>query len=231
MGPPAPQVTAPPRIEDLAQALALRAPGVVAGEALAAILSAWSIDPGPSTPIVLSFPALHEALAAHGLAAFPIPDADVARLAAMAHPALVVVMAADGVARTVALRRIDGGEIELRGVVEGGAALVDRAALERAWSGESYVVWREFEPLPELLLPGDAGQGVSWLQSALIELGFSPGPASGVFDSATENAVRAFQADRQLVPDGAVGPLTKMALYRALGRYGAPELAAREGAG
>jgi general secretion pathway protein A len=224
--PPAPVAPGPARVDDLGHALALRAPGVVAGEALDAMLEAWSVDGSTAQGSVLAFPDLIDALAAHGLGVISVPDADVAHLRAIAHPALVVAMAADGLPRTVALQRVEGDEVELAGVVEGGSARVPAAELERVWSGESYVVWREFEALPEVLRPGDAGESVAWLQGALIELGFAPGPASGVFDAATEAAVRAFQSDRALEVDGEVGPLTKMSLYRALGRYGAPELAA-----
>ena len=40
----------------------------------------------------------------------------------------------------------------------------------------------------------------------------------------TFGAVQAFQESRRLQPDGTVGPLTKMALYEALGRYPIPRL-------
>jgi len=140
-------------------------------------------------------------------------------------PALLVVAAADDVPRVILLRRIEGEDVELVGVAESGPVRVAAEALEREWSGESYVVWREFEPLPPLLRAGDRGEGVAWLQGALDELGFAPG-AAGVFDQDTETAVRAFQADHELEPDGEVGPLTKMSLYRALGRYAAPDVVA-----
>ncbi|MCZ7617048.1 MAG: peptidoglycan-binding protein [Myxococcota bacterium] len=66
-----------------------------------------------------------------------------------------------------------------------------------------------------------------WLQTGLSELGFLPGEPSGVFDRSTELAVRAFQNDHRLPADGTVGPLTKMSLYRALGRYESPDLVTR----
>src|SRR5690606_27659006 len=139
--------------------------------------------------------------------------------------------AADDVPRVLLLRRIEGDEVELIGVAENGPVRVSADALESAWAGETYVVWREFEPLPPLLRAGDRGDGVAWLQNALAELGFAADGAVGVFDASTELAVRAFQADHQLIPDGEVGPLTKMSLYRALGRYGAPEVVAHAASG
>jgi general secretion pathway protein A len=229
------EVGAPPRVEDLAHALALRAPGATAAAALAGALEAWSLAPAETdVPAIVSFPALVAALEERGLGVLPLPMADVEALRAVAHTALLVVAAADEVPRVVLLRRIEGDEVELVGVAERGAVRVPAAVLESEWEGETYVVWREFEPLPPLLRSGDRGDGVAWLQAALAELGYAPGTAAGVFDRDTELAVRAFQADHQLVPDGEVGPLTKMSLYRALGRYGAPEVVAhahRGGAG
>ena len=50
-----------------------------------------------------------------------------------------------------------------------------------------------------------------------------------MFDAHTRKAVLAFQRTRGLRTDGAVGPLTKMALYDALPRYTTPRLAALGG--
>ena len=217
-----------PRIDDLGHALALRAPGATAAAALVATLEAWSLpEAAAAAPPLLAFPDLLAALEAHGLGVVALPSADVATLRAIAYPALLVVEAADGVPRVVLLRRIAGDEVELVGVAESGPVRVAADTLERQWSGESWVVWREFEPLPPLLRAGDQGEGVAWLQSALGELGFPAGGVAGVFDEATELAVRAFQADHELIPDGQVGPFTKMSLYRALGRYAAPDVVAQ----
>lgn len=235
--PPEAAVSAPapppvPRVDDLAQALALRAPGATAVAALAGALEAWSLGAPPADlPALLAFPELIAALEGQGLGVFELPGADVAALRAVGHPALLVVAAADGVPRVILLRRIEGDDVELLGVAESGPVRIGADALEAAWAGETYVVWREFEPLPELLRAGDRGEGVAWLQGALGELGFGAGAEAGVFDQATELAVRAFQADHALAPDGTVGPLTKMSLYRALGRYAAPEVVAHVRAG
>ena len=72
---------------------------------------------------------------------------------------------------------------------------------------------------------GFRGPAVAWLQRSLSELGYRETPATGEYDSATVGAVRAFQVDRGLHPDGEVGPRTKMVLYRALAGYPSPRLA------
>jgi hypothetical protein len=221
-----------PFVADLAGELALRAPGATAAAAAAGALEAWSLaDAAGALPPVLALPELLSTLESHGLGVLPLPIADVESLRAVGHPALLVVAAADAVPRVVLLRRIEGGEVELVGVAERGAVRVAADVLESEWDGETYVVWREFEPLPPLLRAGDEGEAVAWLQGALAELGFPVAGAAGYFDHETELAVQAFQADHQLVPDGQVGPLTKMSLYRALGRYGAPDVVAHASTG
>ncbi len=222
---------APPRIDDLAQALALRSPGATAAASYAAVLRAWSVPARASAPQLLSFPEVVGALDGHGLAVFSFAAADLDVLRVIDHPVLLGIDAADGVQRIVALRQLSDGEAELEGVVESGPVRVPVEDLMNYWLGDAHLVWRDFEPLPEVIRPGDVGEAVAWLKQALTDVGFSPGSASGRFDAATEAAVRAFQEDHQLEPDGAVGPLTKMALYRATGRYAVPHvaLAARAG--
>jgi general secretion pathway protein A len=221
----APAAGAPQQIDDLAAALALRSPGACAAEAYAAVLDAWSLPRNPAAPAVLSFPQVVSQLAAHGLDVFSFSAADLEVLRALDHPVLLGIDAADGVRRIVALRELGDGEAELDGVVAGAPVRVPIDELRRIWFGDAHLVWRDFEPLPDVLRPGDAGKGVVWLQQALAEAGYSPGTPSGVFDANTEEAVRAFQTDRHLTADGAVGPLTKMGLYRALPRYAVPHVA------
>jgi peptidoglycan hydrolase-like protein with peptidoglycan-binding domain len=96
--------------------------------------------------------------------------------------------------------------------------------LEESWTGEAHVLWRDHEALPPLLALGQRGAPVAWLQLSLGSLGFYRGAATGQYEDRTFDAVQAFQASRRLEPDGTVGPLTKMALYEALGRYPIPHL-------
>jgi N-acetylmuramoyl-L-alanine amidase len=70
------------------------------------------------------------------------------------------------------------------------------------------------------------GDDVTTLQERLLELGYDAGYANGVFGDRTEAALRQFQRDYGLVPDGQCGPLTLRAL-RQLGRKvvgGRPQL-------
>jgi len=62
-----------------------------------------------------------------------------------------------------------------------------------------------------------SGDDVLTLQERLLELGFDPGRPGGVFDEQTEHALRLFQREYGLVPDGLCGPATLRSL-RQLGR-------------
>ncbi|SHK80401.1 N-acetylmuramoyl-L-alanine amidase [Pseudonocardia thermophila] len=61
------------------------------------------------------------------------------------------------------------------------------------------------------------GDDVVALQERLLELGYDPGRPAGVFDEQTERALRRFQREYGLVPDGLCGPATLRSL-RQLGR-------------
>jgi len=59
-----------------------------------------------------------------------------------------------------------------------------------------------------ILRPGDEGEPVEALQEALADLGFYTGGGEGIYDEATEEAVRLFQRDYRLAVDGKAGPQT-----------------------
>jgi len=63
---------------------------------------------------------------------------------------------------------------------------------------------------------GLQGEDVRLLQSKLESLGYDVGPIDGIFGPQTEQAVREFQKDNDLVVDGIVGEETFAALERLL---------------
>lgn len=85
-----------------------------------------------------------------------------------------------------------------------------RALREACWKlGDRMLAYLVSTPM--------SGDDVVQLQERLLELGYDPGRPSGVFDDRTEAALRAFQRDYGLYPDGVCGPATLRSL-RQLGR-------------
>ncbi len=86
--------------------------------------------------------------------------------------------------------------------------------LKSFWSGRAYVFLKNFRGIPLLPLPGDKGPQISRLQKMLSEAGFYKGIQTGVYDKATTAAVQSFQRSKGLAPDGKVGEMTLLFLYR-----------------
>jgi len=73
----------------------------------------------------------------------------------------------------------------------------------------SFTAIAEFNPITK----GNKGNIVKGIQSRLMELGYLSGKADGDFGNGTENAVKAFQADKGLEETGVVDEATYDALY------------------
>src|SRR5205823_6241119 len=56
------------------------------------------------------------------------------------------------------------------------------------------------------------GDDVAMLQQRLLDMGFDPGRCDGIFGRQTEAALREFQRNVGLTPDGTVGPSTLKSL-------------------
>ncbi len=67
-----------------------------------------------------------------------------------------------------------------------------------------------------ILKPGAGGPDVRSLQEALRRLGLTAAKADGVYGRKTKKAVKKFQKQAGLTPDGVAGPRTIAALNRAL---------------
>jgi N-acetylmuramoyl-L-alanine amidase len=104
---------------------------------------------------------------------------------------------------------------------------VDGAVGEETYAALTGAHWR----LGDRVLAHESGQpltgdDVTALQTQLIELGYQLPRADGIFGISTAQALRGFQRDYGLVPDGICGPRTLRAL-RQLGRRvvgGRPQL-------
>lgn len=94
-------------------------------------------------------------------------------------------------------------------------APTERPAPRRAnWSAGSVAVWTGYHK-------SGGSDRVREVQRTLRRVGYSPGPADGLFGPRTEQAVLGFQRAQGLRPDAIVGPITLRAL-RSLGAADRP---------
>ncbi len=98
------------------------------------------------------------------------------------------------------------------------------------WTGRAHIVWRDPRGLGGNLGPGSGGPRITMLQQMLGEAGIYDGPATGMFDALTENAVRRLQEARHVVADGIAGPVTQILLYNSIPGSERPRLAPDDGA-
>lgn len=204
--------------------LPLRTAEAANAAVLAAALEVWHLAPGSGGD--LSDAELMTALAANDLLTLRLEAGDVAALLRVDLPAILRLRAPGGEARSVLVRRVEGADVYLRGVIAGETVRTTLGDIEARWEGDAYAIWRDYAGLPGSIAAGDSGPQVEWLQDALMRTGHFTGIPHGGFDEATLAAVRAFQTASGIAPDGRVGPLTKIRIYRALADYVTPVLVA-----
>jgi general secretion pathway protein A len=98
--------------------------------------------------------------------------------------------------------------------------------LEKHWSGNGFLLWKDPLNLLTGSFPGSKGDHIKRLQGLLKEAGAYTRPLTGIYDSDTLSAVKDFQSSRGIEQDGIVGGQTLMVLYRSIGRFDVPALKA-----
>jgi general secretion pathway protein A len=98
--------------------------------------------------------------------------------------------------------------------------------LEKHWSGNGFLLWKDPLNLLTGSFPGSKGDHIKRLQGLLKEAGAYTRPLTGVYDSDTLSAVKDFQSSRGIEQDGIVGGQTLMVLYRSIERFKVPALKA-----
>ncbi len=219
--PPAPEATDPtPQFETR---LAAVDAALSARTAIEAVLRSWQV-PGlaPDEPATAAdLPRIAEKRGLEHL----VLTGNVAMLRLLDSPA-VLELQLPGVRgpRFAALIAMEGGVPVMVGGSEE-AVTVSPALLQQAWYGQAHILSRDFESLGPGMLDGQSrGARVTRLQGLLKRVGTYEGAETGLFDSATSNAVLDFQRSRYVSADGIVGRLTRMALYAAAGGYPRPTL-------
>ena len=94
----------------------------------------------------------------------------------------------------------------------------DGVVARQTWGALVESDYRLGDRMLYLRAPMTRGDDVTELQWRLGSLGFDAGYVDGIFGPDTERAVRAFQANQAVTPDGVAGPDTVAALGRLAGR-------------
>jgi general secretion pathway protein A len=97
--------------------------------------------------------------------------------------------------------------------------------IERYWSGQGFLLWKDPLNLPTSISLGSKGEHIKRLQGLLREAGVYIKPFTGVYDGDTLSAVKEFQSSKGIEQDGIVGSQTLMFLYHSIDHYELPRLA------
>lgn len=98
-----------------------------------------------------------------------------------------------------------------------GIISLSRQEFQQRWFGQLYLTLDTSQYHSPMLAPGMTGSRIQYLQTILQGLGYLPGATTGIFDTQTLQAVKAFQRDNGLIVDGRVGPRTLMMLFHVSG--------------
>ncbi len=107
-----------------------------------------------------------------------------------------------------------------------GAGPISFSELEKYWTGQGFLLWKNPLNLQTRMSPGSRGEQIERLQGLLGEAGVYHVPATGVYDGNTLSAIKKFQHSEGIEQDGIVGSQTLMLLYRSIDRFEVPRLTA-----
>jgi general secretion pathway protein A len=190
--------------------------------ATASLLAAWKVEPLRPEELSGSKLDLQGVATRRGLRYLPT-SGTLARLVMLDLPAILELsLPTTGQRRFALLAGVAGSNAVVRFGDMG--TLLTPEDVDRVWLGDAHVFWRDFESLSPLVIPGSTGPEVERLQKLLARVGVYPVEPSLTYDAATTEAIARFQRSRRLIPDGIVGPLTKIVLYGALIDYQHPRL-------
>ena len=103
-------------------------------------------------------------------------------------------------------------------------APLPRTDVEKYWTGQAYIPWRDFLKLPARIRPGARGKHITEIQRLLRETGIRIQPLTDSYDEEMQDAIKAFQFRNGIEADGIVGSRTLLLLYRSVERFGTPRM-------
>jgi hypothetical protein len=125
--------------------------------------------------------------------------------------------------RFISLVGMESEQVLIDPPIEGRRSL-PFSEIERHWSGQGFLLWKDPLNLLTNISPGSEGGHIRRLQDLLRETGAYSRPLTGVYDDDTVLAVKKFQSSRGIEKDGIVGVQTLMFLYGSITRFELPRL-------
>ena len=125
-----------------------------------------------------------------------------------------------------AMERWDHRTIHLK--IDGAQSIIetDFESLLPFLQGTAYVFWRNILGFDALITEGAPEKAVDVIKSLLRKIGYDQISADPVYDLQTRKAILDFQKRNNLVPDGLIGPLTKILLIKEAEATNYPKLSA-----
>jgi general secretion pathway protein A len=108
---------------------------------------------------------------------------------------------------------------------QGNIITVDRRILLRLWSGEAYIVWKNFTGLEGVIGENSWSETVKSLKMLLRDLNYTGDFSSGSYDADIRGFIEDIQHKKGLEVDGVVGPFTKIILFNEKSDFIKPSLA------
>jgi hypothetical protein len=195
-----------------------------AGSAFDALARIWNVKPLSDGEAIEGPGALKRAVQTRGLRIYQF-SGDTASLLRFEYPALLELCLPDKIdkseKRYAALVGLDEGEFLIdtgnRQVIS-----IPGEILNKYWTGQGHIIWRNYWNLPAGMISGEKGKQVQRLQELLREAGTYTVPVSGKFDTDTCSAVKAFQSEYGIEQDGVIGSLSLLLLYRSVDNFNVP---------
>ena len=122
------------------------------------------------------------------------------------------------------LAEIDADTVYLDAGDQGGLSTVNQKDLLRFWSGEAYILWKNFLALDNIIYADSETKSVITLKKLLTDLDYTVDLSSSKYDAKTIQSIINIQQENGLEVDGMVGPFTKIMLYNEKGDFIKPSL-------
>ena len=141
-------------------------------------------------------------------------------------PAIIELLIPDGSSHGyMTVKKMEGEAVTL---AAGGLdpVVVSLEQVKTFWTGVALVPWKNFLSCTGEIPNHAPRDSVVTLKMMLTDMGFSDIVVNPDYDKATQEAVKKIQVKNGILPDGVVGPFTKIILYNEHGSFEIPHIRA-----